>query len=168
MKKRSRQMAVCGMTAALGVVLMVLGSILGLGMYLAPMLAGWLLIPAGREYGIKQQLLLWIAISLLCFMLVTDVEQNMMFAFLFGWYPALRPWLQKLKRPLAILVKLLIFNVLVIAMEWVLMSLLVPEAVPGWMLALLLVIGNLTFIIYDLAIPVFDAVSAHYLKKFFR
>ena len=116
MKKRSRQMAVCGMTAALGVVLMVLGSILGLGMYLAPMLAGWLLIPAGREYGIKQQLLLWIAISLLCFMLVTDVEQNMMFAFLFGWYPALRPRLQKLKRPLAILVKLLIFNVLVIAM----------------------------------------------------
>ncbi|MGM9606928.1 MAG: hypothetical protein ACI3XJ_05430 [Oscillospiraceae bacterium] len=168
MKKNSKRIAVCGVTAALGVVIMLLGAVLGIGMYLAPMLVGACLIPIGKEWGAKYQILLWIAISLLCLMLVSDPEENLMFLGLFGWYPILRPTLQKLPPVLRVVVKLLIFNVVVIALELLLLLVLVPESMGAAWTALLLALGNVTFLIYDFVIPRFELLAAKYLKRIFR
>ncbi len=165
MKKQSKRIAVCGVTAALGVVIMLLGNVLGLGMYLAPMLVGLSLAAIGKEWGIKYQLLLWIAIGLLSMMMVSNLEQNLMFICLFGWYPILRPKLQRLQRILRILVKLLIFNVIVISLEALLILVLVPESMGTAMLILLLILGNVTFLVYDFAVPRFEALAVKYLKK---
>ena len=43
---QSRRIALCGVLAALGVVVLLVGSALGLGTYAAPMLACFLLLPA--------------------------------------------------------------------------------------------------------------------------
>lgn len=168
MKKNSKRIAVCGVTAALGVVIMLLGAVLGIGMYLAPMLVGACLIPIGREWGAKYQILLWAAISLLCLMLVSDLEENLMFLGLFGWYPILRPTLQKLSPVLRVVVKLLIFNVVVIALELLLLLVLAPESMGAAWTALLLILGNVTFLIYDFVIPKFELLAAKYLKRIFR
>ena len=48
---QSRRIALCGVLAALGVVVLLVGSALGLGTYAAPMLACFLLLPALEEYG---------------------------------------------------------------------------------------------------------------------
>ncbi|MGN1003722.1 MAG: hypothetical protein ACI4O5_02715 [Oscillospiraceae bacterium] len=168
MKKKSKQIAVCGVTAALGVVIMMLGAVLGIGMYLAPMLVGVCLIPIGREWGAKYQILLWIVISLLSLILVSEPEENLMFLGLFGWYPILRPTLQKLPPVLRVVVKLLIFNVVVIALELLLLLVLVPEGMGTALTVLLLVLGNVTFLVYDFAIPRFEMLAAKYLKRVFR
>ena len=168
MKKKSKQIAVCGVTAALGVVIMMLGAVLGIGMYLAPMLVGVCLIPIRREWGAKYQILLWIAISLLSLILVSDPEENLMFLGLFGWYPILRPTLQKLRPVLRLIVKLLIFNVVVIALELLLMLVLVPEGMGTALTVLLLALGNVTSLVYDFAIPRFELLAAKYLKRIFR
>jgi len=167
MKKQSKCMASCGIMAALGVVLMLLGSVLGLGMYLAPMLVGLCLVPIGKAYGKKYQLLLWIAISLLSIMLVPNVEQNLMFLCLFGWYPAFRPVLQKLPLTLCLGLKLAIFNAIVIPLELLIMFVLVPETTGTVFAAILLVLGNITFLCYDFAIPAFELIMEKYLKRFF-
>lgn len=168
MKQQSRRVAICAMTAAVGVVLMLLGSVLGLGTYVAPMFVGWCLLPIGKHYGVKYQTMLWIVISLLCAMLVPNIEQNLMFAFLFGWYPILRPKLQKLPKLPRFVLKLLAFNAIIVALEAVILTFFVPEAMEVWMAVLLLTMGNLTFLFYDFAFPVFELLSDYYLRRLFR
>lgn len=165
LKSGSRRLAVCAMTAAVGVVLMLLGSFMGLGMYMAPMFVGWCLIPIGKKYGMKYQTMLWIVIGLLSLLLVADVEQDLMFIGLFGWYPIVRSKLQRLPRLPRLLVKLVLFNVVIIALESVVLLFLVPEALETWMAVLLLVMGNLTFLFYDFAFPVFELLAERYLKR---
>lgn len=167
MKSNSKRIAACAMTAAVGVVLMLLGSFMGLGMYMAPMFVGWCLIPIGKKYGVRYQTMLWIVISLLSLMLVSDMEQNLMFLGLFGWYPIIRAKLQKLPRMLRLCVKLLLFNAVIIALEAIVLTFLVPEALEIWMAILLLVMGNLTFLFYDFAFPVFELLAEHYIKRLF-
>lgn len=167
MKQQSRRMAVCGMTAALGVVLMVLGALLELGMYVCPMFVGLCLIPIGKEWGIKYHLMLWAAIGLLCLMLVSNLEQNLMFIGLFGWYPALRPRLQRLPSLPRLLIKLALFNAIVVAIEALLILVLVPEAMGTVFTVILLVLGNVTFLLYDFAIPRFEWLANKHLKKLF-
>ena len=165
LKKQSKQIAVCGITVALGVIFMLLGSVLGLGMYLVPMLIGMFLTVIGRTYGKKFQILLWLAISLLSFILVASPEQNLMFLGLFGWYPIMRSTLQKLSTVLRVAAKFLIFNFVVIGLECLLILVLFPEALGTTLTILLLILGNITFFVYDLAIPRFEYLAAKHLKK---
>ena len=167
MREQTRKIAVCGMMAALGVAVMLLGSMLGLGLYLSPMLAGLCLRIVGREWGGKYHLLVWAAVSLLCLMLISDAEQNLMFIGWFGWYPALRPRLQTLRPALRLPVKLLLFNGAVIALEALVTLVLVPEQMGLALAAALLVLGNVTFVLYDTAIPYLEAIAAGYLRRIF-
>lgn len=167
MREQALKIAAGAMTAALGVVLMVLGAAVGLGTYLSPMLAGLCLIPAGRAWGVKYHLLLWAAVGLLCLMLVPDVEQDLMFLGLLGWYPALRPRLQKLAPVPRLLCKLLLFNAAVIALEALLLLVLVPETLGTAFALLLLAVGNVTFVLYDAAIPRFEVIMDRYFGRFF-
>ena len=165
MKSNTRRLAVCAMTAAVGVVLMLLGSFMGLGMYMAPIFVGWCLIPIGQKYGVRYQTMLWIVIGLLSLLLVSDMEQNLMFVGFFGWYPIIRAKLQKLPRVPRLCLKLLLFNVVIVSLESIVFMFLAPEALEAWLAILLLAVGNLTFLFYDYAFPVFELLAEHYLKR---
>lgn len=168
MRDQSRRMAVCSVAAALGVVVLLLGAVLELGIYVCPMVVGLCLIPIGRRFGVKYQLLLWIVISFLSFLLVPNPEENLVFAGLFGWYPALQPRMQKLPKILRALLKLLLFNAVVIALETLVLYVLVPEAVDSAMLVLLLLLGNVMFVMYDRVIGRFDVIEENLKKRFSR
>ena len=168
MKTGSRRLAVCAMSAAVGVVLMMLGSFMGLGMYMAPIFVGWCLMPIGRNYGVQYQVMLWIVIGLLSLLFVGDMEQNLMFIGFFGWYPIVRPKLQKLPRVPRLCLKLLLFNLVIAALEAIVLTFLVPEVLELWLAVLLLAMGNLTFLVYDYAFPVFDILAERFLKRLFR
>lgn len=153
MKQDARRMAVCAMMTALSVVLMVLGAVLELGMYACPLFAGLCFVPIGQKYGRKYHIMLYVAAAILCFLLVPNIEENLVFAGFFGWYPILRPSLQKLPKVLGWICKVMIFNGIVIAIEWLVMTVLVPEVMGGTVLMLLLVLGNILFVAYDLLVP---------------
>lgn len=161
---QTKRLTICAMMAAVSVVLMLLGAVLQLGTYAAPLLTGMVLIPIGNRYGRKYQVMLWLVISVLCFMLIPAAEQNMMFAGLFGWYPIAYPTLQKLPRLLRLLVKLLLFNGVVIAMEALLLWVIAPEAMELTMMLLLLALGNVTFLLYDYLIPKTELILRRILK----
>lgn len=165
MKSNARRMAICSMTTALVVVLMFLGAVLELGMYASPLFSGILLIIIGHSYGSKYQTIVWISSSMLCFMLVPNAEQNLFYFCLLGWYPILRPKLQKLPALIRICVKLLIFNSISIAIEALIIYLLLPEAITGAMAAILLILGNITFLAYDYLIPRLEILLLRISRK---
>ncbi len=152
----ARQLALGGVFAALAVVLLTLGGVIPIGTYLAPMLASLPLIvlltelPGGLCLG-------WYAVmSILGVMLCPDKETAFVFVFL-GWYPIARPALDRLPRLPRLLAKLLLFNLAVAALYALLilvfrLEVLVQEAQEtGFaMLLVLALLGNLTFLFFDL------------------
>ena len=164
----SNKIAFCGMMAALSVVVMILGHVLGLGLYISPMIAGLCLIPIGKKFGEKYQWMLWAVVSLLCFLMVSEVEQNLMYLTLFGLYPILYPRFERLPQRLKWPCKLLYFNLAAVGVEALVMLLLVPEAIVPWAAVLMLVLGNAIFVMYDFIIPRSELLFRKYLGKFKR
>ena len=150
---KTKAIAFGSMLTAACTVLMLLGAVLEIGMYAAPLFAGIALIPYGEKFGRKYQLIAYAAVSLLSFLLVPNIEQNLMFAGFFGWYPMLRYKLQKLPKALGMLIKLLVFNTVIILIEALVMFVLVPEVTGSALLIVLLLLGNITFIAYEYMIP---------------
>ena len=165
MRIATKRMASCAMITAPSVVLMLLGGILELGMYACPLFVSLSFIPIGEKYGRKYHVLLYAATALLCFFLVPNWEENLMFAGFFGWYPIVRPMLQKLPKLLCWLVKLMLFNGAVIAIEWLLMTLIAPEAMGGVLLWILLALGNVTFLAYDCLIPKTNVLMRRLIRQ---
>lgn len=151
--KQSKRMAMCGMMAALSVVLMVIGGALGLGMYVSPLLAGLCLIPIGNSYGSKYQVILWLAVSVLSLILVPNIEESLMYLCLFGCYPILRPQFQKLPKVLRFITKLLFFTIVFTALQLLIVLVLVPEVVGTGMMVALVVLADVTLMVYDFVLP---------------
>lgn len=117
----TKRIALCGMMAALSVVILLMGAVLGLGIYLAPMVAGIILLPVGRSCGGKYHVMLWLTVSVLAFVLVPEIEENLMYLCLFGCYPILHPKLSCLPKGVRTAVKLLLFNGIFLAVELLVM-----------------------------------------------
>lgn len=164
---KSKQMALCGLLTALAVVLMVLAGAIGIGTFLGPMLAMAMLLPLLEEYGAKTALLAYIAASLLGFLIVPELELALVYA-AFGWYPILRPRLNRIAvRPVRLTVKVLLCAAVVLLLYGVLLRLLgmtadLMGAAPLFNL-LLLVLGVLTFLLTDLAL---ERLTFLWHKKF--
>lgn len=164
----AKRIALCGMMAGVSVVILLLGAALGLGIYIAPMAAGAFLLPIGRSCGMKYQLLLWLAVSGTAWILVPEIEINLMYFCLFGCYPILYPLLGKLRRGLRTAFKILFFNVVFLAVEWLLMWVLIPQTVDLWYLMVLLLLGNAMFFCYDRALPVMERLLERYLGRLLK
>lgn len=158
-------MAYSGICVALGVFVMFFGGVLEIGMYTSPVFTGILLMLMGEKYGRKWHTSMYIATSALCVMLVPQPEANLMFAGFFGWYPIVRPKLQKLPKAVSMAVKFIIFNVAVFLIEYLVTTLLVPEILTPVMIITLLILANVTFIMYDILIPKMERVMKYYAKK---
>ena len=162
--KKTREIALSGVLSALAAVLMWIGALTGLGTYAAPLAAGIALIPVGMTLGQRYHWLSFAAVSLLSCLLSADQEQNLMFIGLFGWYPIVQPQLEHFRKPLRIVLKLALFNLVTVGIELLVMLVLVPQSEKSWILIALLILGNLTFFVYDFALPRFSYVLARRLK----
>ena len=144
-----------GVFAALAVLLMLLGGLIPIGTYAAPMLASLLLIPLLRELTTGLCVGWYVIVSILSVMLCPDRETAFVFCFL-GWYPICKSRLDRLRRIPRLAWKLLLFNAAAAALYAMLIFLFHLEAVveewretaPIWLI-LLLLLGNATFLIYD-------------------
>ena len=142
--RKSWAMAYCGMAAALCVALMLLGAVVPVLMFIAPAVAL-------TAYG---------AVSLLSLLFVPDKEVALVFVFLLGYYPLVKPKLERIRpKLLRGACKLLLCNGAVLAM-YGLVLLLVPagsisQELRTTALAVslaTLAMGNVAFLLYDRAI----------------
>lgn len=151
MKHRTRRLAFCAMTTALGVTLMLALGFTGAGTYAGPLFAALLLLPVQDWYGTPAALTVWLATGLLALLLVTDRELSVVYLAIFGWYPAVRPRLERLPRPASLAAKLAAFNAAAFLTYAVILSLLgLEESLASpWFLGVLLALGNALFLLED-------------------
>lgn len=155
-RKKSAQIAFCGMMVALSVALMLTGGLIPIATYCAPMLGGVLLLPILLEYGKKTAWTAYAATALIVLILGIDKEAAFFYIFL-GYYPIIKWNMDKLKKkPIRVALKLVVFNVSIAAMYAVLGFLLHMDAViaeftemGAWMLAAFVVLMNACLFLYD-------------------
>ena len=155
-RKKSHTAALCGIFGALALTVMLLGNLLPLATYLSPMLAGLLVLPVVREAGRSAGWIFYAGIALLGLFLLPDKEPAILFCAFLGYYPLVKFSLEKLPRPLRILLKAALFNTAVIAAYRLMLHLfgmaeLAAEfqAMGRIMLVVLLLAGNLIFVLID-------------------
>lgn len=111
MKRHSRRLAFCSVTAALGITLMVVLGLTGIGTYGAPLMASLLLVPVRQRYGKGTALTVWLATGLMGMLVVPDGELALMYLAVFGWYPILRPWLTGFPAGVSLVLRYVVLNV---------------------------------------------------------
>ena len=170
MNRSSRRMAVSGMMAALGTAVMLLGGVIPVATFCCPAIAGLALLPLVFDCSRTHALSAWAAIALLSLMLCPDKEAALLFAFL-GWYPVMKWWIDaRLRRrwPRRRL-KLLMWNAALGAMYALIFYVLRLDQVMAdyqdmtrAMTVAMLLLGNLTLTLYDVALVRFAAL---YLRR---
>ena len=146
-------MALGGMLAALAVVMMSLGTVIPVATYVCPMLCALLLQGVLKTCGSRIAWAWYGAVALLSVLLAPDKEAAGVFVFL-GYYPIVKPALDRKKGKW--LWKGLLFNGSVCLLYFLLLRLLgLKQLTQEWsdmsvgMLAVLLVLGNVTFFLLD-------------------
>ncbi len=170
MNKKNQGIALAGMMTALSIVIMFLGIFLQIGTYMVPMFVGLLLIPIYKEYGRKLGVMTWTAVSILSMFLLSDKEMALMYVGFFGWYPLGKSFFDKIKVPFRMILKLLMFNGIMVGIYSMLifvMGLTGLSETKGMVIALL-IIGSITFLIYDKALIVFERFYEIRFRKWFR
>ena len=153
MRTNSRQMAMGGVFAALAVVIMNLGGLIPVATYTTPVICMLLLKFVMLTCGTKIAWTWYAAVAILGLLMAPDKEAAAVFLFL-GYYPILKPKLDTLKGKW--LWKLAVFNVSMVILYSILIRIMgiaevtgESEELAGAMLAVLLVLGNVTFIALD-------------------
>ena len=127
MQKRSsesRKIALSGVFGSLAAVLMLMGGILPLATYVAPALAGILIVPVAIEFGIKTGYVLYASICLLSLFVVPDKEMSLIFVFFLGFYPLLKASIERMRsRAAQWAVKLAVFNACIVGMYGIILFL---------------------------------------------
>lgn len=167
--KSSKKIALCGIITALSVVCMLLSSIVPIATYCCAMSAGMCITVIVLEIDTRRAICVYFAVSLLSALLVPDKEAVVYFILFFGYYPILKRFIeQKKSHTLQWVLKIIVFNLSVIAAFFVTMTLLsIPKEsyeIAGMYLPwAFLIFGNVIFVLYDIA---FNGVIAMYIQKY--
>ena len=165
---KSGKIALGGLLAALGVVLMFLTGLIPIGTYALPAIAGVLLIVAVIEIGAKWAWMIYAAVAVLSLLFAADKEAALLFVLFFGYYPVLKSFLERISnKVLSWISKFAVFNVAVVACFFLAVNFLqLPEdsfTVFGIYLPwVFLILGNAVFLIYDIAL---SGLVATYVEK---
>ena len=145
--------ALGGMMAALAVTIMCLGGLIPIATFLCPIMCMMLEQFVMKSCGRRIAWAWYGAVTILSMLLGPDKEAAAVFLFL-GYYPILKPWLDR--RKLKMLLKFLLFNVAVGLMYGLLIRLfgmaqIAAEyaALGQTMTVLMWILGNVTFFMLD-------------------
>ena len=153
-------MAYCGMAAALSVALMLLGAVVPVLMFIAPAVASLLIATVCVECGKTMALTAYGAVSLLSLLFVPDKEVALVFVFLLGYYPLVKPRFERVRPALLRgAAKLALCNGSILLL-YGLVLLLVPggsisqdlKATAQAVSLTTLAMGNVAFLLYDRAL----------------
>ena len=162
--KKAFNIAFCGIITAIAIISM-FASLIPAMTYALPAIAGLIIWTASMQVNRKWCILCYIAVSILSFVLVPEIEANMYLVLFFGYYPIVRDLLDVIKNKLLrFLVKIGIFNAAVI-IGFNILSLILPfeQLISGmedfgeYAVLVLWLAANVAFFFYDMCLD-----SIHY------
>lgn len=166
--KIAYKVALCGVLSALSLVLMMFTTVIPVGTYALPVMAGILLVSVVIEFNTKWALAVYFAVSVLSLLLSGDKEAVLYFIAFFGFYPIVKSYIEKIKsKILQWALKYALFNACMVSAFYIGIYLLgVPLDsfdILGYNLPLVfLFIGNIVFFLYDRCVNV---VIINYITK---
>ena len=156
--KQSSKCAIGGIVAALSLVLMISVAIVPFMTYALPAVAGALTIFMVIETDKKWAFGVYCTVAILGMLLVPDKEVAVMYLAFFGYYPIYKAFLEN-KLPLAVgwIIKVLTFAGTMAGSYYLMMKFMgvtidETEDWGVWAYPILLGMGTVTFIIYDIAL----------------
>ena len=171
-KNNTKRLTVCAMFSALGVVLLLVGSMVEVMDIAMAALASLLCIFAVIEYGGSTPWLIFAVTGVLSLVLLPNKTPAAMYVVFLGYYPIIKEKLEKLKKPIAWLLKEVIFNVSLVALFLIVRFLLMPNVSdPIWIYAVFVVLAEITFVLYDIALTrliTFYIINLRHRFKFMK
>lgn len=164
--RQSAKVALGGVFGALAMVCL-LGTVFPYATLALPLIAGLILLPVAQEAGLRWGWLTFGAVAALNLLITPSMEAKVLFIAFFGYYPVLRLSLEKLPRPLAAVLKFLLFNAAVVAAYWLMIRVFGMEGdfeIFGVNLPLvMLALGNVLFLMYDIIIGLLLEIYRRFL-----
>ena len=157
------------MLAALGVVFLYIGSIVQVMDITMAVVASLCCAFAVIEYGGSYPWLIYAVTSVASLIVLPQKEAAVIYILFFGFYPILKKTLEKRRKLTAWILKELIFNVS-LAVMLILSSLLLTadSAEPLPVFLLFVIIAEITFPIYDIALTRLITIYVYRLRKKFK
>lgn len=173
--RNSAKTAMGGMIAALSLTIMLLTAVVPYLQYALPAMSGALLVLMVIEINKKWALCTYAAVSILSFLILPNKEAAMVYFAFFGFFPILKPLLEsKIKsNKLCWLIKAIVFNITAVASYIVIINVFgIPleemEEFGKWGVPILLAMGNVMFVLYDICITRLVTLYIHKWQKKFR
>ena len=173
--RNSSKTAMGGMIAALSLVIMLLTAVVPYLQYALPAMSGALLIIMVIEISKSWALCSYVAVSILSFLILPNKEAAMVYFAFFGCYPILKPVLEsKINNNIICwIAKALFFNTAAIAAYSVIIYVFgIPldetEEFGKWAVPILLGLGNVMFVLYDICITRLVTLYLRRWQKKFR
>ena len=152
------------MLCALGVVVLCLGSIVDVLDLSSAALASMIIIMAMVEFGTGWATLIYGATGILGLVLLPVKTPALLYLVFAGYYPIIKLKIEKLGKIVSYIVKVTLFNIALTAVILICKYvLLIPDEIMG-AVYLLYIVGNVTFIVYDIALGRIILVYAYYLR----
>lgn len=163
--------AFCGIISALSVMVMFISLVPSFA-YAMPAVAGIFIWVISEQIGKKWAFLSYVAVALLSFMLIPEIEADFFFLSFFGYYPTLRFCLDKIKNKIVrFLVKLGIFNAAIIVTYQILCVILSAEEMlegledfGAYAIYILWGTGNIAFLLYDFFLGYMREIYVKFIK----
>lgn len=170
--KKSTQVAMGGICTSLCLFLMFMASLFPFTQYAFPALAGIVLVIVVIENGVSTAVLVYVAVSLLSLIIVPSKESVLIFISFFGYYPIIKSKLEGIPtRLVEYLAKFSVFNFSMAICYAILIFVLGLDDVLDlsgplgkFSIIALLILGNITFIIYDYLITNLTYLYYHWFR----
>ena len=151
-KNNTKRLTVCAMMAAVGVVILYLGSfveVLDISVAVAASLIATVIV---IDYGAPSAFSVYGVTAILSLLLVPQKFPAAAYAFFFGYYPIVKQKIERIrKRALQWVIKSLVF-IAATAATVVFLSLFTPDAPVGILMAVFAVLALVTLFLYDIAL----------------
>ena len=140
-------------------------------MYSTPIIVGLFLTIMVVEMGKKWAFAVYVAVSVLSVLFVAEKESAIIYVAFFGYYPILKPILESIRiRPVEWVLKFLVFNVSMVSAYFVLTKFFGVKL--EIFAIVLLVLGNILFLIYDIVftrlVTVYINIWSKTIRKFLK
>ena len=171
--KKAKITAVCGVMAALSVVLMLITTFVPVLMYVLPIITGLIVLLVSEMSHKKWALGVYFTTAVLSLILLTDKESALSYTLFFGYYPLIKTSFERLSKVWGWFLKLLLFNTaaVIVGFLGVLLFGVSGEEYNEFgklTIPLLLGLANFAFLLYDVALKRHGRVIsllAHKIKK---
>ena len=164
--KNTKKVVFCGLMAAVATVIMLVAYFPYLT-YAVPAVASLAIMVCLIELGVKWSFMAYLA-SILPIFLFCENESKLLYIVFFGFYPVIKVLIEKVpSRAIEWVIKLVVFNAIIVSTYFVVSNLLgvrIDEIsfVGGYTIAVLLFLGNIVFVLYDICI---ERMAALYMVR---